>query len=460
MRIASQRTNATTDAAAPEHQPDEVRDREKEAEEDRDPVPRQIVVVDDKPDRRLLGDGHQPIVLSMPGRCGERYHYHRPMETRRVGREDVDRAARVIAGRLHRTPTLSCRTLGPDVYLKAELLQRTGSFKPRGVLTKLASLTPEKARGVIAASAGNHAAALAFGAALEGTDALVVMFQGASEVKVRAAEAYGATIDLEATGPGDVFERLAELEEETGRVLVHPFDDPLVVAGQGTVGLEILEDVPDVRRIVVPCGGGGLVSGITLAATGSDIEIVAVEPETSRALHSALEAGTITRVEARSVADGLNAPFAGLALDIAQSHDVQPVLVTEDEIAAGFRFLYERAKLACEPAGAAAVAACSRQGRRRSHRLCRLGRERRRPNRRWYPGNPMKADIHPDYVLAHVTCSCGNEFWTRSTKAELHVEICAECHPFYTGKQKLVDTGGRVERFQRRLEKAGGSNRG
>jgi threonine dehydratase len=281
------------------------------------------------------------------------------METRRVGREDVDRAARVIAGRLHRTPTLSCRTLGPDVYIKAELLQRTGSFKPRGVLTKLASLTPEeKARGVIAASAGNHAAALAFGAALEGTDALVVMFQGASEVKVRAAEAYGATIDVEATGPGDVFERLAELEEETGRVLVHPFDDPRVVAGQGTVGLEILEDVPDVRRIVVPCGGGGLVSGITLAATGSDIEIVAVEPETSRALHSALEAGTITRVEARSVADGLNAPFAGtLALDIAQSHDVQPVLVTEDEIAAGFRFLYERAKLACEPAGAVAVAA-------------------------------------------------------------------------------------------------------
>ncbi len=294
------------------------------------------------------------------------------METLRVGREDVERAARVIAGRLHRTPTLSCRTLGPDVHLKAELLQRTGSFKPRGVLTKLASLTPEeKARGVIAASAGNHAAALAFGAALEGTDALVVMFQGASEVKLRAAEAYGAKIDLEATGPGDVFERLAELEEETGRVLVHPFDDPLVVAGQGTVGLEILEDVPDVRRIVVPCGGGGLVSGIALAAAGSDIEIVAVEPETSRALHSALEAGTTTRVEARSVADGLNAPFAGeLALDIAQSHDVKPVLVTEDEIAAGFRFLYERAKLACEPAGAAAVAALLAGKVESDHTVC------------------------------------------------------------------------------------------
>ena len=276
-----------------------------------------------------------------------------------VGRDDVERAEGVIAGRLHRTPTLSCRTLGPNVFLKAELLQRTGSFKPRGVLTKLASLTSEeKARGVIAASAGNHAAALAFGAALEETDALVVMYQGASEVKLRAAEAYGAEIDLEATGPGDVFERLAELEAETGRVLVHPFDDPLVVAGQGTVGLEILQDVSDVKRIVVPCGGGGLVSGIAVSAEDTDVEIVAVEPQTSRALHAALEAGETTRVEARSIADGLNAPFAGtLAVGVAQTLGVRAVLVTEEEIAEGFRFLYERAKLACEPAGAAAVAA-------------------------------------------------------------------------------------------------------
>ena len=276
-----------------------------------------------------------------------------------VGREDVERAAGVIAGRLHRTPTLSCRTLGPNVFLKAELLQRTGSFKPRGVLTKLASLTSEeKTRGVIAASAGNHAAALAFGAALEGTDALVVMYRGASEVKLRAAEAYGATIDLEATGPGDVFERLAELETETGRVLVHPFDDPHVVAGQGTVGLEILEDVSGVERIVVPCGGGGLVSGIAVSAKDTDVEIVAVEPETSRALHAAIEAGQTTRVEARSIADGLNAPFAGaLAVGVAQTLGVRTVLVTEEEIAEGFRFLYQRAKLACEPAGAAAVAA-------------------------------------------------------------------------------------------------------
>lgn len=276
-----------------------------------------------------------------------------------VGREDVERAAAGLVGRLHRTPTLSCRTLGPDMFLKAELLQRTGSFKPRGVLTKLAALTPaDKARGVIAASAGNHAAALAFGAGLDGIDALVVMYQGASELKISAAKGYGATVDLEATGPGDVFERLAALEAETGRVLVHPFDDELVVAGQGTVGLEILEDVPSVETIVVPCGGGGLSAGIAAAVSDAGVRVVPVEPDSSRALAAAVAAGEPQRVEARSIADGLNAPFAGaIATDVFGALGIAPVLVTEDEIEIGFRFLYERAKLACEPAGAAAVAA-------------------------------------------------------------------------------------------------------
>jgi threonine dehydratase len=276
-----------------------------------------------------------------------------------VARDDVERAAEVIAGRLHRTPLLSSRTLGPDVFLKAELLQRTGSFKPRGVLTKLASLTAEeKKRGVIASSAGNHAAALAFGAALEGTTALVVMPRGASEVKRDAALAYGAEIDQEASGFGDLFERMDELVEQTGRVLVHPFDDPLVLAGQGTVALEILDDLDGVDTILVPCGGGGLFGGIAAAAAPEGVAVVPVEPETSRALHAGVEAGASARVEALSVADGLNAPFAGkLAVDTCLELGIEPLLVTEDEIEAGFRFLYQRAKLACEPAGAAAVAA-------------------------------------------------------------------------------------------------------
>ncbi len=276
-----------------------------------------------------------------------------------VARDEVERAAELFAGRLHRTPLLSSRTLGAEVFLKAELLQRTGSFKPRGVLTKLASLTPEeKRRGVIASSAGNHAAALAFGAALEGTTALVVMPRGASEPKRDAALAYGAEVDQEATGFSDLFERMDELVEQTGRVLVHPFDDPLVVAGQGTVGLEILDELDGVDTIVVPCGGGGLFAGIACAAAPAGVAVVPVEPETSRALQAAVEAGGSTRVEALSIADGLNAPFAGrLAVETCADLGIEPVLVTEDEIGAGFRFLYERAKLACEPAGAAAVGA-------------------------------------------------------------------------------------------------------
>jgi threonine dehydratase len=297
---------------------------------------------------------HAPLTAGAP----RRFPYDRAVALP-VARDEVERAVGVIAGRLHRTPLLSSRTLGADVFLKAELLQRTGSFKPRGVLTRLESLTPEeKKRGVIASSAGNHAAALAFGAALEGTTALVVMPRGASEVKRDAALAYGAEIDQEASGFGDLFERMDELVEQTGRVLVHPFDDPLVLAGQGTVGLEILDDLDGVDTILVPCGGGGLFGGIAAAAAPAGVAVVPVEPETSLALHAGVEAGTSTRVEALSIADGLNAPFAGkLAIETCLELGVEPVLVTEDELRAGFRFLYERAKLACEPAGAAAVAA-------------------------------------------------------------------------------------------------------
>ena len=275
-----------------------------------------------------------------------------------VERTDVERAAEVIRGRLLRTPVLSCRTLGADVHLKAELLQRTGSFKPRGVLNNLASLSDEeKAWGVIAISAGNHAQAVAWGAAEEGLDALVVMWQGASEAKIAATRGYGAVVDLEATNPGEAFRRLDALLEETGRTLVHPFDDPRTIAGQGTVGLEILEDLPGVETIVVPIGGGGLISGIATAAHGR-ARIVGVEPDTSTAMHSALEAGEQVDVTPTSIADGLNAPYAGRnTLAIVRERVDELVLVTEEQIEDGFRFLYERAKLACEPAGAAAVAA-------------------------------------------------------------------------------------------------------
>jgi threonine dehydratase len=277
-----------------------------------------------------------------------------------VTRDDVLAARETIAGRVHRTPTLTSasleREVGLPVYLKAELFQRTGSFKPRGVLNKLASLSgEEKARGVIGISAGNHAQALAYAAALEGVDALIVMWQGASEQKLEATRNYGGTIDLEASDPGAAFDRLAQLMEETGRTLVHPFDDPLVIAGQGTVGLELAEDAPEADVLVVPVGGGGLISGIAAAV---DARVLAVEPETSAALHEGLAAGEPVTIQPQSIADGLNAPFTGAnCIEVCRARRVESVLVSEAELEAGFRFLYERAKLACEPAGAAGVAA-------------------------------------------------------------------------------------------------------
>jgi threonine dehydratase len=271
--------------------------------------------------------------------------------------DDVRAARRTIGDDVHRTPVFSSRTLGPNVFLKAELFQRTGSFKPRGVLNKLRSLSDEeRSRGVIGVSAGNHAQALAYCAALEGLDALLVMWRTASPAKVEATRGYGAQVDLEAEGPETVFDRLQQLIDETGRTLVHPFDDPLVLAGQGTVGLELAEDVPAVGTVVVPVGGGGLIGGI--AAALPDKRVIGVEPVGSNALTLGLAQNEPVPLSPKSIADGLNAPFCGkLAIEIARERGVQMVLVEEEEIEDAFRFLYQRAKLACEPAGAVAVAA-------------------------------------------------------------------------------------------------------
>ena len=282
-----------------------------------------------------------------------------------ISLHDVLAAREAIAGRVHRTPTFGSRSLGEPLgaraYLKAELFQRTGSFKPRGVLNILSRLTPdERERGVIGISAGNHAQALAYCAALERLDCLVVMWQGANEMKIEATREYGGHVDLVATSPSEAFERLAELQAAEARALVHPFDDPRGMAGQGTVGLELLEDVPDADVVVVPVGGGGLISGIATAVKGvrPEARIVGVEPVDSAALTAALAAGRPCPVEPRSIADGLNAPFAGEnCLAFCSDRVDETVLVTDREIAAGMRFLYTRAKLACEPAGAAATAA-------------------------------------------------------------------------------------------------------
>jgi threonine dehydratase len=273
-----------------------------------------------------------------------------------VDRADVLRARRVVEKHLVRTPTIGSRTLG--ARLKCELFQRTGSFKPRGAIVKLASLTEdEKQRGVITMSAGNHAQAVAFAAGEYGVDALIVMWQGASEQKLEATRSYGATVDLEATTPAEAFARVAELREHTGRTFIHPHEDPHVLAGAGTIALEVEEDAPDADALVVPVGGGGLIAGIAsaLGRVGS-MRLIAVEAELSPALDAAIAAGKQVSVEPTSIADGLNVPIIGRpALELCR--DLERVRVTEDEIATAFRFLYERAKLACEPAGAVAAAA-------------------------------------------------------------------------------------------------------
>jgi threonine dehydratase len=273
-----------------------------------------------------------------------------------LSRDDVVRARRVIDGHLHRTPLLSCRTLGPEVLLKAELFQKTGSFKPRGMLAKVASLTAaEKKRGIVTWSAGNAAQGAAFAAAREGVRCTVFMWASANPLKVAATRGYGAEVDLGAVDAADAHQRLLAFVEETGCVFVHPFDDPILQAGHGTLALEILDDVPGVGTVVVPVGGGGLVAGV---ATAVDCRVVGVEPVGAPSLTAALAAGAPVQIEPRSIADGLNAPYTGEGtLAVCRDRVDDVVLVTDDEIAEGMRFLYTRAKLACEPAGAAAVGA-------------------------------------------------------------------------------------------------------
>ncbi|MBA2296135.1 MAG: pyridoxal-phosphate dependent enzyme [Actinobacteria bacterium] len=277
-----------------------------------------------------------------------------------VTRADVVRAAETVRGRVRRTPLMDGGALVPGLTLKAELLQHTGSFKARGVVNKLSALGgEERARGVAGASAGNHAIALAWGAAAEGLESVVFTWSSASPFKLERARALGARIDAAAEDPSGAFVRLEGHLRETGASLVHPFDDPLVMAGQGTVGLEILEDVPRPDVIAVPVGGGGLVAGIAAAVAPKGIQVIGVEPEGSPALALALKTGKPVAVAPRTIAGGLDAPFAGkLALEVCQATGVRVVTVPDAEIERAMRGLYAEAKLACEPAGAAAVAAC------------------------------------------------------------------------------------------------------
>jgi threonine dehydratase len=279
---------------------------------------------------------------------------------------EIRAAAERIRGHVHRTPLFSSRSLGEaagaSVYLKCENFQKTGSFKPRGALNKVLSL-PEKdrGRGLVTVSAGNHAQAVAWAAGRTGVPCAVVMPAKAPAPKVAAVRGYGARIvfhDDNAT----LFERLRELEKETGYVFVHPFDDPVVLAGAGTAGLEILDDLPNVSVVVVPVGGGGLMAGVASAVKqlSPATRVVAVELAEGPGLAPALAAGKPVPVSrpARTLADGLIPPFVGaLPLGIAREALDAIVAVTEEEIADAMRRLLTRAKLYVEGGGAAATAA-------------------------------------------------------------------------------------------------------
>ncbi len=288
-----------------------------------------------------------------------------PCSERPITLAKIQAARARIADRVHRTPMFSSETLsrqlGAPVFLKAENLQKTGSFKPRGATNAIRLLGPEaRARGIVTISAGNHAQAVAYAAAPEGIRCVVVMPSGAIPSKVAACRAFGAEVVLHGT-TREAFTRFEELQAREGLIPVHPFDNPDVIAGQGTVGLEILEEVPDASLVVVPIGGGGLISGVATAlrALNAQVRIVGVEPVGSNAMRAALDAGrpvALDRID--SIADGLGAPaVTARTLEMTQRLVDEVVLVADSDIVAAMRLLLERAKLLVEPAGAAGLAA-------------------------------------------------------------------------------------------------------
>jgi len=284
----------------------------------------------------------------------------------RVGLEEV-RAARVLLdGVVRRTPMEQCRVLeaevGAPVYFKCENLQRTGSFKLRGAYVRISRLTAEqRSYGVVAASAGNHAQGVALAARMLGAASTVFMPSGAPLPKVAATASYGAEVHLVGETIRDALDAAVEHATSTGAVFIHPFDHPDIIAGQGSVGLEILEQCPDVRTVLVCTGGGGLVAGIGAAIKGVDptIRVVGVQAAGAAAFPPSLAAGRPLRLATMStMADGIAVPQPGnVTFDLVRDLVDEIVTVSEEALSRALLLCLERAKLVVEPAGAAGVAA-------------------------------------------------------------------------------------------------------
>ncbi len=285
-----------------------------------------------------------------------------------VSFDDVLKAREVIADQIRQTPLFSATTLGQmaptpvSLFLKAEMFQKTGSFKPRGVLYRLSLLTPEEKRlGLIAASAGNHGQSLAWGASSQGIASTIVMPEHASRSKIAAAQGYGATVILHGHSSLEAHRQARALAEECGLVLIHPYVDEGVIAGHATLGLDIVDDLPDVDVVLLQIGGGALCGGSALAikSRNPNIRVIGVEPVKAARLTAALAAGhpvTLEGVQTRI--DGLGAGYTGeVNLALFQRYVDAVVQIEDEAVDRAIALLAERCKLVVEPAGAATVAA-------------------------------------------------------------------------------------------------------
>src|SRR5438270_2218669 len=279
---------------------------------------------------------------------------------------DIWEAYKLLKPRLHHTPLAPSRTLhvitGADIYLKAENMQRSGSFKVRGASYKLSRLSEQEYRsGVIAASAGNHAQGVAIAAATYNIPCTIVMPETAPLAKVTATQGYGATVVLHGFTYDDAYQHCLDLQEESGATFIHAFDDPDVIAGQGTLGLEMLSDLPDADALVVPIGGGGLIAGIAIAARAlrPDITIIGVQAEGAASCRAALDVGELHTLPAiATIADGIAVKRPGtLTFSIIQRLVDDVVLVNDEAIISAVLLLMERNKMLVEGAGAVGVAA-------------------------------------------------------------------------------------------------------
>ena len=277
---------------------------------------------------------------------------------------EIFNAAAVLKDVARKTSLIPAPKINPeaDVYLKTENLQLTASFKLRGAYYKISQLSDEeKARGVIACSAGNHAQGVALGARRNGIKAVICLPAGAPISKVEATKSYGAEVCIVPGVYDDAYARAIELQKEKGYTFVHPFDDPKVIAGQGTIGLEILEQMPDVEAVVVPIGGGGLVSGVAFAikTLRPEIKVYGVQSSGAPSMAASLQEGHIARLgEVSTIADGIAVKEPGVnTYEMCARYVDEVITVSDDEIAAAILALIEQQKIVAEGAGAVSVAA-------------------------------------------------------------------------------------------------------